>query len=780
MSNPVFFRVIVFTIALILYQNLDGQNTEFDLNAVKESIQIETDRDLYFSGEEIFFSAQYFINQLKVNPVISEIIYIELINCMNNNSVIQKKYKLNDFNASGSITIPQNIKTGNYVLRAYTQYQRNFSAVNYSYHFLTILNPEDKENILKTYKDDDSIVIAPEGNMLLDNVKNKVVIKVPIQLVANDNRYFILDEASHNLENVMVSDKGFFRKEFAGEFSHSYYFLIVKSNGDTVSAAFPKISQYGIQTQTQFFDSFIKYNIKIKDKNIVNQESKYLINVLCTDFTTVYKKEIAFSGNTFEIQIPSEKLNNGINYLVLTDTTGNITQINSVFIQSKKIDSAELTIDKEQLEKREVVGAHFTLDGNILENSPIISISVTKHKTKKVDYNFNPSYLNNSIILNDYLLSSYELDDEILSQIMILYDKAQKENLLEEIVKGAKTPTLEYIPEINDVTISGIIRNRNTLNPVENHKIYASLLFNNPQLHVSKSNKNGQFIVVLNNVSGTNSIFLCPEKIDDGEYEILISNSFSNEMPMFSDVLTFVNDSDRGIIDDLFVNAQINNYFESKSEKILLPKKPSHKFNIDNNKSTAVIADFVSLKNMEELFTEIIPTVKYRRRSEKYTFSVFDANGNIFSEEPLVLLDKIPVFDISKIMKLDIALIEKVEVINSPYILGENTFQGVVMISTKTDNFAGIKFPVSSVFIEYPTVEPMDGIGDDFVKFKHENARLPDFRTTLYWDSNIKLNSNIYDFKFVTSDSKGVYDIEITGFTRNGNKIYCKKQISVN
>jgi hypothetical protein len=718
------FRIFLFLFFLLVCLDLLSQeNKEFNLNDVKETIYIDTDRDIYFAGEEIFFSAEYFINQLKVRPVISNVIYLELINCLDNNPVIQKKYKLSDFNASGTLIIPKDIATGNYMLRAYTQYQRNFSFLNYGYHFLTILNSGDKSNFLITGQSSDSIEIVPEG--------------------------------------------------------HKYNFHLIKNNRDSITVQFPEIQKMGIQTQIKWLESNINYSIQTNGIIGNTQYLNYQIKVFTNDFNVVYNKNITLTSASFETQISAETLSDGINYIVLFDAKGNMKQINSVYNQSKKMGEIEIKIDKDRYNTRESVQAHIGLKDNLLSDFPVISVSVVKHKTKKGDHNFNPSlYLTDPLLLNDYLQGNYEIDSNLQGQIMMIYDKYLDRSSFEEKINNVKISSLKYIPEIRDVTISGILRNKETLLPVANHNIYASVLFKNPQLHIYKSGENGGFIFSLNNVSGINDIFLCPES-SDNEYEILITNSFSNEIPSIGKIPTFIDSSNIELINELYVNAQISQNFQTKQKKDSPAGIQKSTFNIDNNKTTTNLADFINLKNMEELFTEIVPTAKFKKSNGRYTFSVFDENGNIFSENPLVLLDKIPVFDPTKIMQLDISLIEKVEVINKTYILGANTFQGVIMLTSKTNNFAGIEIPESSVFIEYQTVEESEKSNRFLKSYLPIDERIPDFRTTLFWDSHIKLNTEGHDIDFITSDSKGVYDIEVKGYASDGQIFFGRKQIYI-
>lgn len=778
--NKIYALITVLLFLLVGQWAYGQKNDDFRLEDVTETIDLNTDRDIYFAGEEILFSAEYFINHLKVTPIISNVIYIELINCFNNNPVLQKKYEITDFNANGSIKIPKEIASGNYMLRAYTQYQRNFSYLNYSYHFITILNPVNNENLFTIDQNNDSIEIVAEGNTLLDNIKNNVVIRIPKHLLAVGNEYYITDGALNIVEKVEVSEFGFAQIEIVGNFSANNNFLIKKSNGDSVVKAFPKVQMAGIQTQTKLSGDDVEYLIQTKGVELLDNDLNYQIKVLANGYRTVYKNNITLSNFSLKTKIAKEILSDGINYIVLTDVKGNVLKVNSVFIQSKSVEEIDIITEKDSFARRENIDAHIALKRINNTDLPVVSVNVTKHGTRKEDHKINPTnYFKDALLLCDYLSGNAGIDSKMRKQIFVIFDKYINKDLFEELLKSSKTNSLDYIPETRNLTISGLIRNKKTLDPVTNQNIYLSVLFNNPQLHICKSNDNGGFIFSLNNVNGINDIFLCPENDGNDEYEILITNSFSSEIPNIGEFTAFIDSAGIELINDIYINAQINQNFNSKLEKEPQQRVQNQTFNIDNNKSTTLLADFVTLKNMEELFTEIVPSAKFRKDKGQYSFSVFDANGNILSDDPLLLFDKIPVFDANKIMHLDISLIEKVEVINKTYVLGENTFHGVIMLTSKTKNFAGIEFPKSSVFIEYPAIQGLHDSGLFVKDILPVNERIPYFMTTLFWDPNIKLNASGNDFNFKASDSKGTYDIIVKGYSSSGQTYYGRKQIFV-
>ena len=106
----------------------------------EEKIVLTTDRNLYIAGEQIFFSAQVFVEgQASQNPI-SKIVYCELVT-PEGLKISDGKFLVNDGVSSGVIPVPGEITTGLHYLRAYTKYMRNNGPGSYSYVPLKIINP---------------------------------------------------------------------------------------------------------------------------------------------------------------------------------------------------------------------------------------------------------------------------------------------------------------------------------------------------------------------------------------------------------------------------------------------------------------------------------------------------------------------------------------------------------------------------------------------------------------------------------------------------------------
>ena len=91
----------------------------------REEIFVHTDRSMYISGEEFWFSIYLIDRQSGAPGNRSKLTYVELLNS-DNRPVIQKRIRLEDGVGPGQFTLPDTLSTGRYTFRAYTNWMKNF------------------------------------------------------------------------------------------------------------------------------------------------------------------------------------------------------------------------------------------------------------------------------------------------------------------------------------------------------------------------------------------------------------------------------------------------------------------------------------------------------------------------------------------------------------------------------------------------------------------------------------------------------------------------------
>ncbi len=141
-------------------------------NLYREKFHLFTDRNLYATGEKIFFQVINLSDPEFKEIDWSTVLYIDMIDA-GNKLFVQGKFKLDKWGASGYIIIPQNLMSGNYYIRAYTKWMRNFSPYDYAYSLITLINPYSEETIdvlNPEFTEDSTIDLNTGRTMVLNNV----------------------------------------------------------------------------------------------------------------------------------------------------------------------------------------------------------------------------------------------------------------------------------------------------------------------------------------------------------------------------------------------------------------------------------------------------------------------------------------------------------------------------------------------------------------------------------------------------------------------------------
>jgi hypothetical protein len=362
-------------------------------------------------------------------------------------------------------------------------------------------------------------------------------------------------------------------------------------------------------------------------------------------------------------------------------------------------------------------------------------------------------------------------------------------NLLPEYPGNTDIPVIkqeishmEHYPEIRDVSISGSVRDAITKEPVSGVRVYASVMFDDPQFHVYKTHEDGRYVFSLNDLSGEQDVFLGFKPHKTKELELIVTSDFSNLYPELNEVYIPFDSSHKKLLEEMLINWQlekrfrVDNNINIPDQDKINPDKPV----FGEDVITVKLEDYIELSSLYEVFYEIVPYVKIKEKKARYTISVRDPEQNIYYDDPMILVDYLPVFDVNEIMKIHHTKVQKIEVVNGIYMVGDHALWGVVSLQTDTKNFGGIQFPEGSVFVEYQTVTPSQMFAsNEYITPEELVSRLPDFRTLLFWDPQVELSNQNTRVSFYASDHVSKYDIVVRGLTGDGRPCFGLKTIKI-
>src|SRR5258708_6402595 len=154
---------------------------QYRLQHLQEKVFVHTDKVLYVAGE-IFWFKLYDVDAGSHRPLdISKVAYLEWL-VKNNKPVLQAKVGLRPGQGDGSLYLPLTLRSGNYKLRAYTNWMKNYGADWFFEKTIEVINARKSaeapavEPLLQV-----NIVFFPEGGNLVENIACKVAFRATDQ-----------------------------------------------------------------------------------------------------------------------------------------------------------------------------------------------------------------------------------------------------------------------------------------------------------------------------------------------------------------------------------------------------------------------------------------------------------------------------------------------------------------------------------------------------------------------------------------------------------------------
>ena len=273
----------------------------------REKVEALNLQKFYFAGEKLIadFQTKYLINDN--NSLISIPLYVDLINLDKGTLIRHFKLKLVESQVKFEYQIPRDLESGNYQLRAYTNWMKNYSEEGFGKFDFTIFSGNFESEIPQDLEAElDTIIIHIEGNSeLVLNLKSRILIE------AKDNfghpiaiNYEIVNSLNEEILSSEIDSLGLDFIEFTPKLIDKYSIL---ADGKTFK--FPNIQPKGtilsidnlsnpekirvwIQNNGSVSDSLyftIVKNGKLDYvKTLTNKQKSYIFQVEKPDFASTF------------------------------------------------------------------------------------------------------------------------------------------------------------------------------------------------------------------------------------------------------------------------------------------------------------------------------------------------------------------------------------------------------------------------------------------------------------------------------------------------------------
>ncbi len=678
-----------------------------------EQISLQTDRSLYLTGESIWFSGFYQLLDVS-DTRLSKVLYIELFN--NQLEVVaSQKLEISGQVVSGKIEIPDQLKTGYYLLRAYTRYQQNFPVWEMETHVISIINPNHPLPGYPMIDLDDQIELT-------NTTQGGLAFRMHEPLNKQTASILIYVNGVYTNSPISYYENGLGKIDFQPQEHDQIQLQVVIPQGDTIKSMVFDSHPGNLHVEIEADQN--QLHVMLERSNLQNEN--LIIDVEnITTATHTHRSTFMKEGTTRE-RFPFMETGIGLLQITVSDLTNNMLAHRYYFAARKgnNSDTSETSLEAE-------AGATFrfnlpeTQDDNPLNLSFVLS-GTTDFATEDL-----PNYLlNNPLYLNDFVSQKPFLSEKLVSQIDILL--ALQKNQLTRQLTDTSHPFV--VPEIFGINLEGRLQNTSTKKPLPDQLVYCTVLGADPQFHATRTSRDGTFVIPLNRLENRQSIFVGMASEIDGEANIVVHSGYCTTPPVWNSTAFLPDTSYRTLIKQMLLNQQVSEAFQvcrSDSLPLHIPWRPL----FGTRATTIKLADFVQLSSTQEVFNELVPYVKARKKDGHFKLVVLDEILNMEYDDPLLMVDQVPFNNIDEIMKLQPTEIEKIEVISRIYAHGNTLFNGIIVITTGAGNLAGMPLPAGNVFVEYDNFNTPILFSTDELP-QHEDK--PRFMNTVLWKNVIQ------------------------------------------
>ena len=752
---------------------LDTLRKKFDVyrkNNFQEKIYVHVNQSTFLTGEIAWFSIYSVDASFHKPSSLSSVAYVELVDA-NNQVALQGKIELKEGVGSGSFYLSPAINSGNYHLRAYTHWMKNYSAEFYFHKPITIINTftplENNKPSLKAPTYDAQFF--PEGGNLVAGVESTVGFRVVDKSGKGISFHGALLSAQNDtILHFTPSRVGIGQFRFTPS-NETYKAVIKDRDGKWSSFALPAVSSSGYVLSAA--DSSDRVILKITKRNVTAASTFVFIHAR----NRISHAEVV-QENTTTIVVNKKDLADGISHVTLFDSFLQPIAERLVFKRPTQVLALAAKPNQNEYGIRRPVKIDVTATTSAnAGRSTNFSISVYKKDSIAsgtsdtiLDYLWLRSDLQGTVESPSYYFNENEPGvNQAIDNVMLTHGWRRfdwKEILTQKPV--AKN----FTPEYQGHTVNGEVRDLNN-NLAPGILTYFSSPSRAPRVSASRSDALGRVHFAIQDFYGPKKVVLQTNYKIDSVYKVTVQNPFSTLYAALEPLPLRISSNVKNDLLARSVAMQVSDvYHRDKQEKLIRPLLDTTAFYGKADEHYR-LDDFTRFPVMEEVMREYVPGVMVRKRKDGFHFMLLDdVNASVFSETPLMLIDGVPFFDEDEIMAFNPLKIKTLDVMRRRYYLGILAIPGVVSYGTYAGDLGGFSINPHSVVLDYEGLQlQREFYVPQYDTQKQRDARLPDQRYMLYWNGRGVTDADgKQQLNFFTSDVPGEYHVIIEGISSDG------------
>ncbi len=818
MSSKVLPLTLLFVHSFAFFDDHDSKDTmqalaHWHVNFPQEKAYVQQDKPYYVLGETLWFKVYllHAVDHSFITP--SQTVYVELIS-HDQNILARRNIRISDGAGTGDILLDPSWESGQYTLRAFTQYM-----LNYDHAFLFQRSFEvgkiakeaalGEEAVTKSESADESyqdllIRSYPEGGDWVCGLKSVVAVKSQNrQGMPKPIKARVLDDEGQVVTLFATDEQGHGKFAMIPDCTRKYRIQPIDdpSGGHALPAA--KAEGYTLSLKNVHREEFF---VEINASPGKSLAGAYVVGHLRGDAPWLYDQ---MEGTSAAFSLRQDQLAGGVHHITLFAADGRPVAERLLYIHPT------ITPVRIQLDRASAAGKLSRI-GMSLEVSKFVNDPDKLQAAASIyDHGLGlaPDPLAQHLLLHAELPGAAQssvayFEDPFAPNLkgldLVMLTNGWRRFKWEDVING-NYPLIKHPPE-NGFTLSGItMRSEQKSQPIQ-AEILLTTLGANLQMMKEASDEKGHFAFRDLQILDTTGIILRAQKADTGKKRKSTSGDQSiSKRTVFIDLF----DRERqarelpvrplskfrlppsmreGYADRMRYNYEVDGQYASvwsidldevvvkgsKTDADVAFHEPGMAYKDPDNR--IMINDFPAASSYTNIFDFLrgkVPGVEVIGSYPNRTARIRGTNTIQGNPNASFLLDGATVTSsILNNFPMDrIAFIDVIKSLSKSTALGNNQ-SGVIAVYTRRTSGTGTKASKSGNIVTFR--HPGYYRAREFynpLPSEMEEKKL-NYRSTLYWNPNVTLQSLGDQMNFYTSNNAASYHVVVQGITDSGEFVY--------
>jgi hypothetical protein len=750
---------------------------EYQGKFLQEKLFMHTDKDFYLAGDLLWFKL-YYVDAFFHEPLnMSKVAYIEILD-KDNKPVVQSKTALGEGNGKGSLFLPVNIPSGNYKIRAYTNWMKNFGADQFFEKKLSIVNAQKKRDAVAQEKKDPAfpdVQLFPEGGNMVYGLNSKMACKVVDQSgkgIEFDG--IITDETNRTVANFHSLQFGMCSFDFNPSSNHRYKAEVSVKGQEKIVKPITNILREGyvLSVDGQASD---EVTVTVETNLTTAREVFLLVH---TRQSVKASENGAVRNGQAVFKISKSELGDGISHFTVFNSDREtvcerlyfkypVNKLNIGLATDKTVYAARTKVNID-IQAADQAGRPSDADLSMAVYS--IDSLQSPDEMDIANYLLLTSDLRGFVESPNYYFSAPEKTAAAAVENLMLTQGWRRFKWVNILPK--KMPPFNFKPELNGHIITGKLYKSTTNAPIANTQVYLSVPGMWSAFYPTTSDSEGKIKFEVSKTNGATEIIAQPDAASDTLGRIDINNPFfesytDTKLPVFG-----LSAKTANTLRELNLSTQVQNVYASDKLKRFTDHHDTIPF---YGKPDAVyfMDDYTRFTTMEEVLREYVGFMDFQKsKSGQVNLSLLDMSTTktYFSIDPLILVDGVPLANPTKLMSLDPLKFRKLDVVNRRYFLGNTYFNGILNWQSYKGDLANLELDPRATVLDYEGLQlEREFYAPVYDSQEKTDSHFPDFRNVLYWSPDVRVNATGKgSVNFYSSDKKGKYIAVIEGLSKDG------------